>query len=73
MFKDLLRKIGKKLSDFGLPYMVIGGQAVLLYGTPRLTKDIDITLGVNIEELGLKVIPDDPCQDRYKNVSEYPI
>jgi len=25
--------------------MVIGGQAVLLYGEPRLTKDIDITLG----------------------------
>jgi hypothetical protein len=25
--------------------MIIGGQAVLLYGEPRLTKDIDITLG----------------------------
>jgi len=32
--------------------MVIGGQAVLLYGEPRLTKDIDITLGVGIEGLG---------------------
>jgi hypothetical protein len=31
--------------------MVIGGQAVLLYGEPRLTKDIDITLGVGIEHL----------------------
>ncbi len=31
--------------------MVIGGQAVLLYGEPRLTKDIDITLGIGIEEL----------------------
>jgi len=31
--------------------MVIGGQAVLLYGEPRLTKDIDITLGVNIDRL----------------------
>jgi hypothetical protein len=27
--------------------MVIGGQAVLLYGEPRLTRDIDITLGVD--------------------------
>ena len=34
-----------------LPYMVIGGQAVLIYGEPRMTKDIDITLGVGIEEL----------------------
>jgi hypothetical protein len=31
--------------------MVIGGQAVLLYGEPRLTKDIDITLGIGIEGL----------------------
>jgi hypothetical protein len=31
--------------------MIIGGQAVLLYGEPRLTKDIDITLGVGIERL----------------------
>lgn len=31
--------------------MVIGGQAVLLYGEPRLTKDIDITLGVGVDRL----------------------
>jgi len=29
--------------------MVIGGQAVLLYGEPRLTRDIDITLGIGVE------------------------
>lgn len=50
--------------------MVIGGQAVLLYGEPRLTKDIDITLGVGVEgfariidlvrELALKILIDDP-------------
>lgn len=32
--------------------MVIGGQAVLLYGEPRLTRDIDITLGVGTDRLG---------------------
>lgn len=31
--------------------MIIGGQAVLLYGEPRLTKDIDITLGVGVDKL----------------------
>ena len=31
--------------------MVIGGQAVLLYGEPRLTRDIDVTLGVGTERL----------------------
>lgn len=29
--------------------MIIGGQAVMVYGEPRLTKDIDITLGVDIK------------------------
>ncbi len=33
--------------------MIIGGQAVLIYGEPRLTKDIDITLGVGIEKLSV--------------------
>ena len=32
--------------------MVIGGQAVLLHGQPRLTRDIDITLGIDATELG---------------------
>lgn len=31
--------------------MVIGGQAMLLYGEPRLTKEIDITLGVDLSGL----------------------
>jgi hypothetical protein len=31
--------------------MVIGGQAVLLYGEPRLTRDIDVTLGVGTDRL----------------------
>ncbi|MBN1533452.1 MAG: nucleotidyltransferase [Spirochaetes bacterium] len=46
MFKTLLTKLAAGLSRAGIPYMIIGGQAVLLYGEPRLTKDIDITLGV---------------------------
>ena len=51
MFKDLIKRIAAELSGRGIPYMIIGGQAVLLYGEPRLTKDIDITLGVGVEEL----------------------
>lgn len=39
------------LEEARIPYMVIGGQAVLLYGEPRLTKDIDVTLGVGLERL----------------------
>ncbi len=51
MFQKLLKKIGPSLDKHNIPYMVIGGQAVLLYGEPRLTKDIDITLGVGVDHL----------------------
>lgn len=49
MFEEILSRIARELDSGGLPYMVIGGQAVLRYGEPRLTRDIDITLGVGIE------------------------
>ncbi|MEW6027634.1 MAG: nucleotidyl transferase AbiEii/AbiGii toxin family protein [Planctomycetota bacterium] len=49
--EQLLVRVSKALDKAGIPYMVIGGQAVLLYGTPRLTKDIDITLGVDVDQL----------------------
>lgn len=51
MFKTLIKRVAKALKDANLPYMIIGGQAVLFYGEPRLTKDIDITLGVGTEAL----------------------
>ena len=47
MFEKLIARIGRELKRADLSYMIIGGQAVLLYGTPRMTKDIDITLGVD--------------------------
>jgi len=69
VFEKLITEIGGALDGGGVPYMIIGGQAVLLYGSPRLTRDIDITLGADvsrldeilsiIDSLGLKVIPKD--------------
>jgi hypothetical protein len=46
MFIQLLERIALNLEQRHIPYMVVGGQAVLIYGEPRLTRDIDITLGV---------------------------
>ena len=51
MFKQLLERIALSLDEREIPYMVIGGQAVLLYGEPRLTRDVDITLGVGPDRL----------------------
>jgi predicted nucleotidyltransferase len=70
VIEELLKKITQCLDEGGIPYMIIGGQAVLLYGTPRLTRDIDITLGVDTDRflsvegicsnLGLKILPENP-------------
>lgn len=51
MFQKLLERIALALLEQKIPYMVIGGQAVLLYGEPRLTRDIDITLGTGVKDL----------------------
>lgn len=68
MFETLIATIAKDLKNAGLDYMIIGGQAVLLYGSPRMTKDIDITLGVDVGDLDivvqaisttLEIIPED--------------
>ena len=49
MFERILTRLAKELADRSVPYMVIGGQAVLRYGEPRLTKDIDVTLGLGVD------------------------
>jgi hypothetical protein len=51
VFQNLLKKIARELDRSQIQYIVIGGQVVLLYGEPRLTKDIDITLGIGVDEL----------------------
>lgn len=70
MIADLIKRVAQGLDANAIPYMIIGGQAVLLYGTPRLTRDIDITLGIDTDqfgrirkvctEVGLKLLPKDP-------------
>ena len=51
MFEEILSRIAAGLARHHIPYMIIGGQAVLLYGEPRLTRDIDLTLGVNADRI----------------------
>ena len=49
-FENLLSKVSQALERAGIPYMVIGGQAVLVHGEPRFTRDIDITLGIDTDK-----------------------
>ena len=68
MLEKLLIKIATLLNKHGIPYMIIGGQAAIIYREPRFTNDIDISLGVDSESLNnvmefvneanLRVLPD---------------
>jgi hypothetical protein len=68
-FEALIALVSVQLREHRIPFMLIGGQAVLLHGEPRLTHDIDITLGVSPDRLpdlllvcdavGLDPLPED--------------
>jgi predicted nucleotidyltransferase len=70
MIEKLIKKTARLLNRQKIPYMIIGGQAVLLYGRPRLTRDIDITLGIDTDKfesidavckkLKLKILVENP-------------
>ena len=40
--RHLLKKISQILEDLGISYFITGGMAVLIWGRPRFTADIDI-------------------------------
>lgn len=48
---ELIARLSRGLTAGGIPFMLIGGQAVLAHGNPRLTEDVDVTLGVAPDEL----------------------
>jgi hypothetical protein len=52
VLSELLAKLAQALDRRAIPYMVIGGQAVLIHGEPRMTADVDVTVGVDIDRLG---------------------
>ncbi len=72
MFQTLLCKLAEAFEKNKIPYMVIGGQAVLVYGEPRMTKDIDVTLGVGpdhleeilrlVKKMGLTILVPHPAE-----------
>lgn len=49
-FGKIIAKIAKALDRNHIPYMIIGGQAVLIYATYRATRDIDITIGLDVNQ-----------------------
>lgn len=70
-FQGLIARVSRSLEEREIPFMLIGGQAVLLHGEPRLTQDVDVTLGVSpdrvqeileiVEAARLVVLPEEPA------------
>ena len=60
MFTELIRSTAQALHEAGICYMVIGGQAVLLHGEPRFTRDIDVTVALTPSQLDqlARLLPD---------------
>ncbi len=81
-FTRLLEQLASALDELSIRYMIIGGQAVLVYGEPRLTKDIDVTLALDsngltslmpvVDKLKLTVLVEQP-QEFVKRTSVLPV
>jgi hypothetical protein len=52
LFETTLTKLHSCLTAAGIPYMVVGGVAVLVHGVPRVTRDIDVTVQATPERAG---------------------
>ena len=72
-FAKLLCRLSEAFRKAGIPYMIFGGQAVLIYGEPRFTQDIDVTVGVGPQEAGvvLAVIKKLKLQTLVDRVAEF--
>jgi len=51
MIHALLEKICTKLEQHNIPYMLSGSLAMLTYTTPRMTRDIDIVINIQSNDL----------------------
>lgn len=59
--KEVFLKMITALEKLGIPYMITGGVASILYGEPRLTNDIDVVVALKISDVPLlrNIFPSD--------------
>jgi hypothetical protein len=51
-FERPIKALAEATRQSGVEFMLVGGQAVLLHGVPRLTQHIDLTLSLTPDEVG---------------------
>ena len=67
---DALVELSSWLSENGIGHMVIGGFAVTIWGEPRFTRDLDVTVSVPADKIG--EIVDRICV-RFRSLSGDPL
>lgn len=43
---DILRTVSERLGRLGIPFMLTGSYALAYYATPRMTRDLDLVVGL---------------------------
>lgn len=49
---DVFREILEKFETERIPYMVVGSLSSIVYGEPRMTKDLDIVIDIQAQDAG---------------------
>lgn len=49
--RELLKNVARIFEELGIPYLVTGGMAVLVWGRPRFTADIDIVVEIKPSDI----------------------
>ncbi len=70
MLESTLIKISSLLDRRNIPYMLIGGYAMAMHGYARMTQDLDMSLGLDSDEIG-RVL--DAVKGSFFALSENPV
>ncbi|HLG22811.1 MAG TPA: hypothetical protein VI382_08340, partial [Candidatus Manganitrophaceae bacterium] len=49
--QEVLKIVAKRLASAGVPYMITGSVAMNFYATPRMTRDIDIVIRTQEDDI----------------------
>jgi len=66
---DLIRLFVQPLERLGVPYMITGGVAAVVYGDPRFTRDIDLVLDLDAGDVD-RLLADFSGRDCYAPPAE---
>lgn len=80
--RHLLADVAKILQEIKIPYIITGGMAVLVWGRPRFTADIDIVVELKIKDIKIlsmalmalgkaNYIDEDTIKDAINNGGEF--